>query len=76
MVHVAGADVLSDDPLAGLGLSIAGLVQRDLTVAHWAWDRKLPVLHLLAGGYGPSAPEAQAASVTALVQAHAARAGE
>lgn len=71
VVHVAGADVLRGDPLAGLQLSIAGLVQRDLMVAQWAWEHELPVLHLLAGGYGELAPEAQSASVTALVEAHA-----
>ncbi len=66
--HVAGADVLADDPLAGLGLGPEGLVARDLAVLRWARARGLPVVHLLAGGYGPSAARAQALSVAALLR--------
>ena len=67
VIHVAGADVLGDDPLAGLALTPAGLVERDLRVARGARAVGAPVVHLLAGGYGPSAAEAQARSLIALV---------
>lgn len=69
VVHVAGADVLGDDPLAGLALTPDGLVARDLRVQAWARSRGIPLLHVLAGGYGPSAGTAQAASVAAMLRA-------
>jgi histone deacetylase 11 len=69
VVHVAGADVLGDDPLAGLSLTPEGLVTRDLRVQAWARDRGIPLLHVLAGGYGPSAGAAQAESVAAMLRA-------
>lgn len=69
IIHVAGADVLYDDPLAGLAMTPQGLVDRDLLVAETARSTHTPLLHLLAGGYGPSAAQAQLASVTAMVRA-------
>ncbi len=68
LVHVAGSDVLNDDPLATLALTPEGLVRRDLLVARAAWSRGIPYLHLLAGGYGPSSAQAQAGSVAALLE--------
>lgn len=70
VIHVAGADVLADDPLAGLALGPADLVARDARVQRWAQERGAALLHLLAGGYGPSAGAAQGASVVELVRAH------
>lgn len=69
VVHVAGADVLHDDPLAGLGLSIDGRVARDLRVLRWARAREAPLLHQLAGGYGRRAAEARARSAAAMRRA-------
>ncbi len=68
VIHVAGSDPLWDDPLAGLGLSIEGLVQRDLAVLRATRSRSVPYLHLLAGGYGPSSAEASAKSVAAILR--------
>ena len=68
VVHVAGCDVLEDDPLTGLGLTPEGLVARDLTVARHAERAGAGLVHLLAGGYGPSAALAQGASVQALLR--------
>ena len=69
VVHVAGSDVLIDDPLAGLAMTPAGLVERDLLVLEATRSRGVPLLHVLAGGYGPSSAEAQAASVAAMLRA-------
>jgi len=68
VVHVAGSDVLWNDPLASLGMTIDGLVKRDLRIMNAARSRDIPYLHLLAGGYGPSSAEAQAASVAAILR--------
>ena len=69
--HVAGSDVLGDDPLAGLALTPDGLVQRDLLVTRQVRSREIPLVHLLAGGYGPSSAEAQARSVAAILRQQA-----
>ena len=71
VIHVAGADVLRDDPLAGLALTPEGLAARDRAVAEAAVAT--PLVYLTAGGYGPSAARAQAASVAAMLAARARR---
>ncbi len=68
VIHAAGSDVLWDDPLAGMGLSVEGLVKRDLMVFRAVRSQGLAYVHLLAGGYGPSSAEGQAASVAAILQ--------
>jgi histone deacetylase 11 len=68
IVHVAGSDVLSDDPLAGLAMSAAGLLRRDVMVLEAARDAGVPLVHLLAGGYGPSSASAQSESVAAMLR--------
>ena len=68
IVHVAGSDVLHDDPLAGLAMSIEGLVARDVLVLQAAKDAGIPLVHLLAGGYGPSSATAQGQSVAAMLR--------
>lgn len=69
VVHVAGSDVLSDDPLADLALTPAGLVERDARVFRAARSRGIPYVHLLAGGYGPSSASAQSASLASILRA-------
>jgi len=68
VIHVAGADILVDDPLTGLHLSPKGLVRRDVYVTGAVRERGIPLLHLLAGGYGPSAAMSQEASVAAMLE--------
>jgi len=74
--HVAGSDVLGDDPLAGLALTPDGLLQRDLMVTRAVRDRGTPLVHVLAGGYGPSSAQAQGRSVAAILRQEQARASE
>ncbi|MCL2012716.1 MAG: histone deacetylase [Cystobacterineae bacterium] len=50
---LAGGDVLADDPLGQLSLSLAGVRQRDQMVASKL--NKQPSVWLPAGGYGPHA---------------------
>lgn len=66
--HVAGSDVLADDPLAGLAMTPEGLVQRDLLVTRKVRSQGIPLVHLLAGGYGPSSAEAQGRAVAAILR--------
>lgn len=72
VIHVAGSDVLHDDPLAQLGLSVDGLVDRDTYVHRVVRQAGIPLVHTLAGGYGPSAALAQSRSVAAMMRAEAA----
>ena len=72
VVHVAGADVLADDPLAGLSLSPEGLKRRDLLVQQRASEAGAGLLYVLGGGYGPSAASAQGASIASMIRAAAA----
>src|SRR6058998_4027893 len=49
--YVAGADPYVGDRLGGLGLTLAGLEERDRLVLRAARERKTPVCITLAGGY-------------------------
>ena len=69
VLHVAGSDVLEDDPLTSLALSVDGLVERDRLVYDEVRSRGIPFVYLLAGGYGPSSAQAQALSVASMLRA-------
>ncbi len=49
--YVAGADPYKGDQLAGLGMTIEGLKQRDLMVYNFAREHDVPIMTTLAGGY-------------------------
>ncbi|MEO0203005.1 MAG: histone deacetylase, partial [candidate division WOR-3 bacterium] len=51
IIYVAGADVYFDDMLASLSLTIEGIKKRDELVIRFAFERKIPIVVVLAGGY-------------------------
>ncbi len=51
IVYVAGADVFYDDMLANLNLTKEGIKRRDEIVIKYAYERKIPIVVVLAGGY-------------------------
>jgi acetoin utilization deacetylase AcuC-like enzyme len=51
IVYLAGADPYRDDALGGLGLTIAGLRERDALVLGYAARAHSPIAVTLAGGY-------------------------
>lgn len=50
--YLAGADPHVGDRLGRLALSHAGLEARDTRVFEWAWQRRIPLVFAMAGGYG------------------------
>jgi acetoin utilization deacetylase AcuC-like enzyme len=50
--YVAGADPHEDDRLGRLGLTAAGLAERDRRVLAALRERRIPAVVLMAGGYG------------------------
>ena len=52
VMYLAGADAYEGDRLGRLKLSMAGMQARDQRVFDWCGARKLPVVVLMAGGYG------------------------
>ena len=51
ILYLAGADPYEADQLGGLGLTLAGLRERDEFVLHLAAEAETPVAVTLAGGY-------------------------
>jgi acetoin utilization deacetylase AcuC-like enzyme len=51
VIYVAGADPYMFDQLGSLQLTIEGLMKRDEMVIGRAFDKKIPVAVILAGGY-------------------------
>jgi acetoin utilization deacetylase AcuC-like enzyme len=50
--YLAGADPHEGDRLGRLKLTFDGLEARDRRVFDWAWQRRLPLTLVMAGGYG------------------------
>ena len=50
--YLAGADPHEGDRLGRLKLSFDGLEARDRRVFDWAWQRRVPLTLVMAGGYG------------------------
>ena len=50
--YIAGADAHEGDRLGRLKLSDDGMQARDLYVLDWAWQRRVPVVISMGGGYG------------------------
>jgi acetoin utilization deacetylase AcuC-like enzyme len=50
--YLAGADPHEGDRLGRLAVSHDGLEARDRRVMDWAWQRRLPLVLTMAGGYG------------------------
>ena len=50
--YLAGADPHVGDRLGRLALSHDGLEARDRRVMDWAWQRRIPLVLTMAGGYG------------------------
>ncbi len=52
IIYVAGADPHEGDRLGRLKLTYDGLMARDRAVMDWAWQRRIPLVMCMAGGYG------------------------
>jgi acetoin utilization deacetylase AcuC-like enzyme len=52
VIYLAGADPHEGDRLGRLKLSWDGLEARDRRVFDWAWQRRIPLGFVMAGGYG------------------------
>jgi len=66
VVYNAGSDVLLNDPLTSMCLSVEQLIERDLYVVTQVRARGIPLAMVLSGGYGPHSWEAHARSIEAL----------
>jgi acetoin utilization deacetylase AcuC-like enzyme len=52
VIYLAGADPHEGDRLGRLKLTMDGMQARDRVVMDWAWQRRLPVVLCMGGGYG------------------------
>jgi len=52
VIYLAGADPHEGDRLGRLKLTADGMQARDRVVMDWAWQRRLPVVMCMGGGYG------------------------
>ena len=51
IIYNAGTDIFEKDPLGALSITGPAIMKRDLFVFRQAWERKIPILMLLSGGY-------------------------
>jgi len=52
VIYLAGADPFEGDRLGRLKLSFDGLQTRDRRVLDWCFSRRIPLVLVMAGGYG------------------------
>lgn len=52
IIYLAGADPHEGDRLGRLALTDAGMQARDEQVFEWAWQRRVPLVMVMGGGYG------------------------
>lgn len=52
VIFLAGADPFEGDRLGRLSLTFDGLEARDRRVFDWCWQRRIPLVFSMAGGYG------------------------
>ena len=50
-IYNAGNDVYENDPLGGMNISRQAILERDCFVINELYNRKIPVMMLLSGGY-------------------------
>jgi histone deacetylase 11 len=65
-IVVAGTDVLSSDPLGGLALTVADVVNRDSIIFEKLKKMSIPVVYLGGGGYSRESVNATFESITKL----------
>jgi acetoin utilization deacetylase AcuC-like enzyme len=63
VMYLAGADAFEGDRLGRLKLTVQGMQARDRRVFDWCHARRLPVVLLMAGGYGVRIEETVAVQV-------------
>src|SRR5574343_785458 len=52
VIYLAGADPHEGDRLGRLKFTMDGMVARDRVVFDWVWQRRLPLMLCMGGGYG------------------------
>src|SRR5574343_103228 len=52
VIYLAGADPHEGDRLGRLKLTMDGMAARDRVVFDWVWQRRLPLMLCMGGGYG------------------------
>lgn len=52
VIYLAGMDPHENDRLGRLKVTADGLEARDRRVFDWAWQRRIPLVMTMAGGYG------------------------
>lgn len=63
IIYNAGTDILAGDPLGNMDISPNGVMQRDEIVFKAAFDKKIPIVMVLSGGYQRSNAQVIADSI-------------
>ena len=63
IIYLAGADPHEGDRLGRLKLTFAGMAARDRMVLDYAFEREIPVVITMAGGYGKNIQDTVAVHV-------------
>ena len=67
-IYNAGTDIFEQDPLGQLGVSEAGILERDLFVINLLRQKEIPTIMLLSGGYTDQSYQLVANTVQQLLQ--------
>lgn len=67
-IYNAGTDIFAGDPLGGLNISAAAILERDLLVVRELRQRGIPTIMVLSGGYTRESYQLVADTVIALIE--------
>jgi histone deacetylase 11 len=67
IIYNAGTDCMKGDPLGRLNISPEGVIKRDETVFRIAFDKRVPIVMVLSGGYQKTNAPTIAESIENLV---------
>lgn len=67
-IYNAGTDIFADDPLGGLNISAATILERDLFVVGELRKRNIPTIMVLSGGYTQQSYQLVADSIIGLIE--------
>ena len=65
---VGGCDTAANDPLAGVEMTLEGIVRRDAAIVEACHERNIPVVFTLAGGYSQEAWKIQYSSIKHMIE--------
>lgn len=68
IIYNAGTDIFENDPLGAMKVSQKGIIERDYQVFKMAFERSIPILMVLSGGYSKESSDIICKSIENIIK--------